>query len=261
MPSLPDVFRIVDAVADRGVLRLLPAPSGSDVSNLGTTRGSNSFLAVAPAPLNAKRCALAIVIASFVAFCALVPFARVPLPRIDAFIPIYDSTFALNCLVTAGFLFVGFRRSRLHAVLLLACGYLFTSLIAIPHMLTFPGLFSSGGLLGAGSQTSAWLETFRHGGFLLFVICYALLKRHRSISGRSIADTPAAIMSAFTGAIAGVCLVTLFATAGHQLLPRIIDGDSYTTSMVAVNILVCLLGLVALVLLGSPAPISYSTCG
>ena len=256
MPSLPDVFRIVDAVADRGVLRLLPAPSGSDVSNLGTTRGSNSFLAVAPAPLNAKRCALAIVIASFVAFCALVPFARVPLPRIDAFIPIYDSTFALNCLVTAGFLFVGFRRSRLHAVLLLACGYLFTSLIAIPHMLTFPGLFSSGGLLGAGSQTSAWLETFRHGGFLLFVICYALLKRHRSISGRSIADTPAAIMSAFTGAIAGVCLVTLFATAGHQLLPRIIDGDSYTTSMVAVNILVCLLGLVALVLLGSPAPIS-----
>jgi len=77
MPSLPDVFRIVDGVADRGVLRLA-APSGSDASNLGTAKGSNSFLAVAPAPLNAKRCALAIVIASFVAFCALFPFARLP---------------------------------------------------------------------------------------------------------------------------------------------------------------------------------------
>lgn len=106
-----------------------------------TLKASNTFLAVAPAPLTAKRCALAICIASFVAFCALIPFARVPGPRIDALIPIYDLTFVLSNLVSAGFLFVGFSRSRLRAVLVLAGGYLFISLVAVPHMLTFPVRF------------------------------------------------------------------------------------------------------------------------
>jgi hypothetical protein len=81
-----------------------------NMSDLGTAKGSNTFLAIAPAPLDAKRCALAVVIASFVAFCALVPFARVPLPRIEAFIPISESIFGLDCLVTAGFLLVQFSR-------------------------------------------------------------------------------------------------------------------------------------------------------
>ena len=120
-----------------------------------TSKASDAYLATATATPVAKRWALAISIALFGGFCALVPFARVPMPRIEAFIPIYDSTFALNNLLTAGGLAVGFRRSRLWAVLVLAGGYLFTSLIALLHMATFPGLFSSAGLLGAGPQTSA----------------------------------------------------------------------------------------------------------
>jgi hypothetical protein len=57
----------------------------------------------------------------------------------------------------------GFLRSR--AMLVLACGYLFTALAATAHMLTFPGLFAPGGLLGAGPQSTAWLYMFWHGGF------------------------------------------------------------------------------------------------
>ena len=76
-----------------------------------TLRASNTALAIVTAPFEARRLALVICIALFAAFFALFPFARVPLPRIEAFIPIYDSTFALNNLVTAGFLLVGFSRS------------------------------------------------------------------------------------------------------------------------------------------------------
>ena len=216
------------------------------------SKETSTFLATAPASRHAKRAALAIFIASFVAFCALIPVARVPLPRIEAFIPIYDLTFALGNLVTAGFLLVGFNRSGLRAVVVLAAGYLFASLVAVPHMLTFPGLFSSSGLLGAGPQTSAWLDTFRHGGLPLFVICYALLKRRDGVSGRSQAGTRARTMSAAAaGAVAGVCLLTLFASAGHQLLPPIMFGDDYTTAMVAVNLAVFLLCLAAVAVLGS----------
>jgi signal transduction histidine kinase/CheY-like chemotaxis protein len=218
---------------------------------------SDAFFATAPAPLAAKRWALAICIASFVVFCALIPFACFSLPRIDAFVPTYDSIFALNNLLTAGGLLVGFSRSRLRGVLVLASGYLFISLLALPHMLTFLGLLSSSGSIGAGPQTSAWLEMFRLGSFPIFVICYALLKRRETASTGARADAWALVVpSAAAGAIAGVCLVTFLAMAGQQHLPSIVSGDRYTNAMMAVSVPVLVLSLVALAVLGRGRPYS-----
>jgi len=197
---------------------------------------SNTALAIVPAPRKAKRCSLAICITLFGGFCTVAPFARIALPRVEAFIPIYDSTLALNNFVTAGLLVVGFSRSRLRAVLVLASGYLFTSLMALPHMATFPGLFSSNGLLGAGPQTSAWLNVFRQGGFPVIVIGYALLKGHDAKTTDSRSNPPASVVPTAVGTVAAVCLLTLLATSGHQLLPRIVDGDGYTTTMMAVSV-------------------------
>jgi hypothetical protein len=224
-------------------------------------KSSNTALAIVPAPRKAKRCSLPICIILFGAFCAVIPFARVALPRLEAFIPIYDSTLALNNFVTAGLLLVGFSRSRLRAVLVLASGYLFTSLMALPHMAAFPGLFSSNGLLGAGPQTSAWLNVFRQGGFPVIVIGYALLKGHETKTGQSRSDAPAHVVPTAAAALAGVCLLTLLATSGHQLLPRIVDGDGYTTTMMAVSVPLCVFSLVALAILAWRLPIRYSICG
>ena len=61
-------------------------------------------------------------------------------------------------LVTAVLLFGQFSATGSRALLLLASGYLFSSLIAIPFALTFPGAFAPTGLLGAGPQSAAWLS-------------------------------------------------------------------------------------------------------
>jgi signal transduction histidine kinase len=214
-------------------------------------RTSNTALAIVPASQEARRCALAICIALFGCFCAFVPFARIPLARVDAFIPIYDSTLTLNNLVTAGLLLVGFSRSRLRAVLVLASGYLFTALIALPHMAAFPGLFASDGLFGAGPQTSAWLNVFRQGCFPLFVIGYVFFKSREVVTVQSPTAAPADVVPTTTGAVAGVCLLTFLATVGHHLLPQIVDGNEYTTAMMAVGVLVLAFGLIALAILGS----------
>src|SRR5258706_590537 len=66
-------------------------------------------------------------------------------------------------------------RRHSYALLALASGYLFDALIIIPHALTFPGVFSDTGLLGAGNQTTAWLYVFWHGGFPLFILGYAII--------------------------------------------------------------------------------------
>jgi len=228
-----------------------------NVNDRRPLKASNTALAIVPAPIEEQRWALAICIALFGGFCALIPFARVPLPRVEAFIPIYDSALALNNLVTAGLLLVGFSRSRLRAVLVLASGYLFTALMALPHMATFPGLFSASGLLGGGPQTSAWLDALRHGGFPLFVIGYALLKRREAESVRSRLDTGGHVVLATAGAVAVVFVLTLIVTAGHQLLPRIVGDDGYATAMMAVSAPVWLFSLVALaIFLGSRPPYS-----
>lgn len=223
-------------------------------SNL--SRDSSTFLSIAPASPAAHRCALAIVIALFAAFCVLIPFVRVPLPRIEAFIPIFNSIVALNNLVTAGLLFVGFSRSRLRAVLLLAGGYLFTALMAIAHLLIFPSLFASSALLGASPQSDAWIDMFRSAGFPLFVICYAVLKRYPNMGGQSSADTPICIISIASSAFAGVCLLFLLAAVGHPLLPRIVNGDASTSAMVIGYVPVLLFSLISLMVLGSRFPYS-----
>ena len=139
-----------------------------------------------PATRGQRRFAGAVVALSFLLFAALVPFAKTPLTPAQGFIPTYEAAVVVNDLVTAALLLAQFNFFRSRALLLLACGYLFTSLVAAAHALTFPGLFSASGWLGAGPQTTAWLYMFWHGGFPLFVAAYAVARdRPRDAAIRS----------------------------------------------------------------------------
>ena len=115
------------------------------------------FLSTLPAGRIERGVASAVVPVSALLFLVAAPFAKLPLASLPAFIPIYESALVINDLVTAVFLFGQIYISRSRALLLLACGYLFTAALTVAHALTFPGLFSPTGLLGAGPQSTAWL--------------------------------------------------------------------------------------------------------
>jgi signal transduction histidine kinase/CheY-like chemotaxis protein len=193
------------------------------------------FLSTLPPGPTERRLAMATVALSAAIFAVLVPFAKVQLPPLWPFVPIYQSSLAVNDLITAVLLLGQYRLLRLRALAVLAAGYLFTALIAIAHMLTFPGLFAPAGLLGAGPQSTAWLYMFWHAGFPLCVIAYALTKDEepaieatRGWAGaRGIALTVAA-------SVAAVALLTALATAGQSALPAIMQGHRYTPAMIAV---------------------------
>ncbi len=112
-------------------------------NRLGEPRSTDGhrvfFLSTLPAEPTERRLALAVVLASSAIFLATVPLAKVPLTPIFAFIPIYQSTLAINDLITAVLLFGQFAFLRSPGLLLLASGYLFTAVMAFSHMLTFPG--------------------------------------------------------------------------------------------------------------------------
>ncbi|HEY6024891.1 MAG TPA: MASE4 domain-containing protein [Pseudolabrys sp.] len=187
------------------------------------------FLATAIATRAEQRIALAIAVAALLAFVAAVPFVRVPLAKMPAFIPSYEAALFLIDLVTAALLYEQFVRLRSVAVLALASGYLFDAFIIVPHALSFPGAFAPDGLLGAGPQTTAWLYVFWHGGFPLFVMAYAILRRRerKSVSASPL-NAGAMVFASIAGNVAIVAALTLAATWGHDALPVVMQGGDYS---------------------------------
>src|SRR5688572_7740621 len=150
--------------------------SASAASAPSVSDASAAFPSGLPAGPRERALAVTVVLLSAALFLAAAPFATTPLAQVWAFIPLYEGSLVITDMITAVLLFGQFSFSRSRGVLLLATGYLFTALIAIAHALTFPGLFTPGGLLGAGPQSTAWLYMFWHGAFPVFVIAYAFFK-------------------------------------------------------------------------------------
>jgi signal transduction histidine kinase len=189
------------------------------------------ILSTLPPSLAQKRLALAVVLALLVAFVITAgPLSSFQPGRIDAFVPAYGTALFVTDLITAVLLFAQLSILRSRALLALASGYLFTALIVVPWTLTFPGVFTPGGLLGAGLNTTNWLYILWHAGFPMFVIAYALLKDAdptKEISQRSV---PAGILLSVAMTVAMVCAATFLVTAGHALLPNtMLDPVHFST--------------------------------
>jgi len=189
------------------------------------------FLSTLPPERGERRLALAVVLLSGVIFLAAAPVAKQPLGQVWAFIPIYESALVVIDLITAVLLFGQFSIARSRALLVLASGYLFTALMTVSHALTFPGLFSPTGLLGAGPQSTAWLYMFWHGGFPLLVIGYARLKTAGSETSRQTGRASTAVLSSIAWVLVAASGFTVLATAGQGSLPAIMQGSHYTPSM------------------------------
>jgi signal transduction histidine kinase len=205
-------------------------------------------LSTLPASRRERRRALSVVLISLLGFALAAPFAKVKLAPIMAFVPSYESALAINDLITAILLFGQFSILRWRAILLLACGYLFTALMAVPHALSFPGLFSETGLLGGG-QTTAWLYMLWHGGFPLAIIGYALLSRGDR-ARQAPAESPHGAILAGVIAVAAIAgSLALLAANADNALPAIMSGNSYTPAMIGVVSTVWALSLLALAVL------------
>ena len=130
-----------------------------------------------------KRAALAVSTLLLVAFVITVPFAKVPLPQLNIYIPLVATVMFLNDLMTANLLLAQFSIVRSRALLSLANGYLFTALVVAVYGLVWPEAFHPTGLFGAGPQTRPWLYLVWHAGLPISVIAYALLrsKEHKTL--------------------------------------------------------------------------------
>ena len=176
-----------------------------------------SFLPPSP---TLERAAFAVSTFLLIAFAIAIPFARFSLPQLTIYIPLVATIMFLSDLITASLLFVQFSIARSRTLLLLANGYLFTSLVVAVYGLVRAGPFNPIGLLGAGPQTPPWLYLVWHGGLPTSVIVYALL------AGKEYATPSVArdwvhtfIFASITCTVLIVCGLTWFVTRFHHVLP------------------------------------------
>jgi signal transduction histidine kinase len=174
-----------------------------------------------------KRFALGIVCAILGVFALITadPFAGVQPVRIDAFIPAYATAMFVNDMITAILLFSQFSMLRSRALLVIASGYLFTALILVPWILTFPGLFATTGLIGGLQSTSA-LYLFWHAGFVILVIAYTLLKDAEFGLQQWRGRVGPAIATSVAATVAVVCAVSVVGTVGEPLLPHVFKDSA-----------------------------------
>ena len=177
-------------------------------------------------PTKAQICAASLVATlSLAGFFAAFPFRHLPLAKMTSFIPVVDTALFLGDLVIATLLLAEASILRSKALLALGTGYFFTCIIVIPHALTFPGVFSPSGLLGASLSTTAWLYFFWHCGLPAAVIAYACLKNAPDWPYTAPLSPLSAIAISLILATILVVALTLLATAGESLLPQLMENS------------------------------------
>jgi signal transduction histidine kinase len=200
-------------------------------------------LFVLPATSRQTQIAFAIATAILVGLGASAPFADTPLQPNNAFIPALEGAVILTDFITSVLLFSQSRVSHSRAFLALASGYLFTSLIVISHVLTFPGAFSPNGLFGAGLQTAGWLYLFWHFGLPTAIIVYASLKNEEVKDPTTKTSTQDAVSWSVAIVLSLVCGLTLLVTTAERFLPPVfLDGIHLAPLahyLLAFNILLC----------------------
>jgi signal transduction histidine kinase len=170
--------------------------------------------------------ALLVALLLLAAFLIVLPFAHIPMGRLDVFIPIVATVMFLNDSITAALLFAQFAILRGAGLLVLATGYLMTGLLVVPYALTFPGAFSPAGWLGAGLQSTTWLFTAWHFAVPLTAFAYALLNSADASRQVAHGSVRMAILGSVTGVVCAVAGLTFFVTVHHDALPAVLKDPA-----------------------------------
>lgn len=179
------------------------------------------FLATISATVTLKIIAWCIVCVMAVAFGAVVPYAEVDGPRLIALPPMGDALLCIIYFIIGFILFGQFMRLRAWALLALASGYLYQSLMTIPHAITFP----------EESQVTPWLFFLWRGAAPLFLIAYAALHDQQKYTTRYPRIAGGLTIAAVVLASVGGSLAVMW---WSQSLPTIVSGLSYGDILQAV---------------------------
>jgi len=171
--------------------------------------------------------ALILTVIVLVATVLVFPISGRPLAVIKPFISMFATATVLIEALTSFFLAVQYRTTRAPHLAVLSGAYGFVAVMVSLQALTFPGLFSATGLLGAGPQTAIVIWTMWHTGFPILVLLSFLVQAApvKRVMGALLPPLAVMMMVAPPVLAFGLCYLAIIDWAD---LPPLLHDGSYS---------------------------------
>jgi signal transduction histidine kinase len=219
-------------------------------SSVGSDQDLPITIATKPISTRDRNIALAAIVVLAIIDAIVIPFASVPLPRVDPFIPVLQTVMCAVALLTAALLFALYSIQPLRAIIPVASGYVFSGLFAFIQTLAFPGAYSPTGVIGDGLNSAAWFFVLWHTTFPLAIILYVLTKGSGAAVRLSTGSTWVTIISTLVCVLAATAGLTWLATHATQYLPALyLNAVEQTPFGANINLLLWAMNITAFVLL------------
>jgi two-component sensor histidine kinase len=172
------------------------------------------------------RLTLALMAAYACAALLVVPFAAVPGPVVPGLSAFFSAGVFVTEVSTGFLLFVRFRDTRQASLLVLACACLYSALMTIPYLLTFPdAVLRDGSLLGEPRSTG-WIFTTWVLGFALLTLAAVAIEAW--FSDLRIPRSGSVVSTAVALVIAAVATIAMLAIMRPEWLPDLIGAQGWT---------------------------------
>lgn len=186
-----------------------------------------------------------------VAAVAVMKVAQEKGPDLPSITPFLVAGVVATELPTSFLLFVLTRSVRTWSLLILGCAYLYSSFMAVFHLLTFPGAVLPDYIVLGTDQSARWIFNFWYAGYAILALIAIVLE----IGGRRIgaANVHRGIGIAVACVLAAVLASVILAIVAVDRLPALIRGLSWTKFDIflisfELGVLIVGIGLVLLVL-------------
>src|SRR5262245_60567757 len=163
---------------------------------------------------------------------AVIPFAENPGPKVPAIILLFAATVLATELPTSLLLFVRFRANPHWSLLILGSAFLYSALMVVLHVLTFPGaVLTDQTLIGGSRQASSYIFVFWVIGFALLTFVSVIFETCASRYQFALERVDRAVYTAVSAVSVAVLSATLIAILLGDRLPAQINESSDWTGL------------------------------
>src|SRR5215470_13837504 len=160
---------------------------------------------------------------------AVIPFAGYPGPKVPGISVLFAATILATELPTSLLLFVRFRANPHWSLLILGSAFLYSALMVVPHLLTFPGaVLMDQSLVGGSQQAPSYIFVSWVIGFALLTFVSVIFETSASRHQFALEQVDRAVCTAVSAVSVVVLSVTLIAILPGDHLPALIKGSSWT---------------------------------
>src|SRR5262245_5743328 len=218
--------------------------SGSEIDRI-SARG--------PTANSAFRISIAFICTYAIFALAVIPFAKNPGPEIPGITALFVATVFATELSTSFLLFVHFRANPHWSLLTLGSAFLYSALMVVPHLLTFPGaVLEDHALVGSSRQAPGYIFVSWIAGFALLTFVSVLFEARASRRQFALVRVDRAVCVAISAVSVVVLSMTLIAILLGDHLPALVTGSSSWTGFNRTLMLIAMAlfaGSVAIILL------------